>query len=124
MKINSMLLIKRTCRFCERTYEITRKKLQGKKAVFCSADCSKKQGDLWKKAYEEAAIKLNNTSDKEAIKLEAKVIMLAPGTVFTRRDVEKALMQNLIYEWDNEIFEQSLNCHSLDQAVKYVIDRK
>lgn len=106
---DDIMLVTRNCKCCNVQFKARQADVNRGWALFCNKSCKAKY----------------QVSNKRVKPLK-KLVTVSYNTValeeFNRFDLQKKLLNHLIYEWDNNIFEQSLQQNNLVDAYRFVVD--
>lgn len=99
----------RQCKCCNATFKARAADVNRGWALFCSKSC--------KATDQERNKKLKTIKN---FTITARVLDDIEFT-YTRRDLIEKLNKNMVYEWDNSVFENSLQFTNLTKAYNYVL---
>ena len=94
----------RQCKCCNATFKARSADVNRGWALFCSKSCKAKDQERNKK--------LKTITSRVLDDIEF---------TYTRRDLIEKLNKNMVYEWDNSVFENSLKFTNLTKAYNYVL---
>lgn len=94
----------RQCKCCNATFKARSADVNRGWALFCSKSCKAKDQERNKK--------LKTITSRVLDDIEF---------TYTRRDLIEKLNKNMVYEWDNSVFENSLQFTNLTKAYNYVL---
>lgn len=105
----------RQCKCCNNMMKVRQADINRGWGLFCSKSC--KAIDQVRNKTKRSASSKKRIFDNTAsiIKAVAKI------TDYNRIDLLEKLNRNMVYEWDNNIFEQALKMNDLDNAYKFII---
>lgn len=99
----------RQCKCCNATFKARSADVNRGWALFCSKSC--------KATDQERNKKLKTIKN---VTITSRVLDDIEFT-YTRRDLIEKLNKNMVYEWDNSVFENSLQFTNLTKAYNYVL---
>ncbi len=94
----------RQCKCCNATFKARAADVNRGWALFCSKSCKATDQERNKKLKTITSHVLDNIE-----------------FTYTRRDLIEKLNKNMVYEWDNSVFENSLQFTNLTKAYNYVL---
>ena len=94
----------RQCKCCNATFKARSADVNRGWALFCSKSCKAKDQERNKK-----------------LKTIPSRVLDDIEFTYTRRDLIEKLNKNMVYEWDNSVFENSLQFTNLTKAYNYVL---
>lgn len=101
--------VDRQCKCCNSTFKARTADVNRGWALFCSKSCKAKDQERNKKLK---TIKNFTSTTCALYDIEF---------TYTRRDLIEKLNKNMVYEWDNAVFEESLQFTNLTKAYNYVL---
>lgn len=101
--------IDRQCKCCNSTFKARSADVNRGWAMFCSKSCKAIDQERNKKLK---TIKKYTSTNCALVDIEF---------TYTRRDLIEKLNKNMVYEWDNTVFENSLQFNTLSKAYNYVL---
>jgi hypothetical protein len=99
----------RQCKCCNATFKARSADVNRGWALFCSKSCKAKDQERNKKL-----------KTIKNVTITTRVLDDIEFT-YTRRDLIEKLNKNMVYEWDNSVFENSLQFTNLTKAYNYVL---
>lgn len=103
--------VDRQCKCCNSTFKARSADVNRGWALFCSKRCKAIEQERNKKKVKSSIVKKNLTVSQLLDNVEF---------TYTRKDLIEKLNKNMVYEWDNAVFEESLQFNVLSKAYDYV----
>lgn len=94
----------RQCKCCNATFKARAADVNRGWALFCSKSC-----------------KATDQGRNKKLKTITSRVLDDIEFTYTRRDLIEKLNKNMVYEWDNSVFENSLQFTNLTKAYNYVL---
>lgn len=100
----------RQCKCCNSSFKARSADVNRGWAIFCSKSCK-------------ATDQVQNKKKVKTVKNSTITTRVLEDIEFTytRRDLIEKLNKNMVYEWDNSVFENSLHLTNLTKAYNYVL---
>lgn len=105
------MMVTRNCKCCNTQFNARQADVNRGWALFCNKSCK-------------AKYQVSNKRTTHLKKVVTSIFNKVTIEEFNRFDLQKKLLNHLVYEWDNNIFEQALQQNNLVAAYRFVVDNK